>query len=313
MDKNTIEDIPLAKKWLVAVRPFSFTASVTSVLLGLAISRYTGHSIQWGLFVLTLLGVTCFQAATNLFNDCFDHRRGLDVTVFPMSGAVVRGWLTEKQAVRAAIAILGLGVSCGLILVYAAGWVVLAIGVLGTIIAVGYTRPGFCFKYAGMGDLSVFMAFGILPVFGAYWVQTQEFSWLPLLWSVPLSSITVAILHANNWRDIESDKANSCRTVASIIGEDGSAKYYRLLVIGPFVLTVLYLLAGFVPSVEAIAPVTVLIVLLALPLCLKLIKIRREQDVESFSMLDGKTAQLQLLFGILLPIAFVIASFLPTS
>ncbi len=304
-------NIPSLKKWLVAARPFAYTATATPVLLGLAISHYMGHPVRWGLFALTLLGVLCFQTAANLLNDCFDHRRGLDVTAFPTSGAVVRGWLTEKQVTRAAIVLLALGVSCGMTLFYVAGWVVLLLGFLGFIMVVGYTRPGFCLKYVGLGDLSVFLGLGVLPAFGAYWVQAQEFSWLPILWSIPVSSLTVAILHANNWRDIRTDKDKNCNTIASMLGDKGSAQYYRILVIGPFVLTVLYLLAGLISSIDAIAPVTVLMVLFALPLCIKLIRIRRESDPEAFAMLDGKTAQLQLLFGALLPIAFVIASLCP--
>jgi len=312
-DADGLQNVPSARKWLVAVRPFAYAASVTSVALGLALSYYAGYPVRWGLFALTLLGVLCFHTAANLLNDCFDHRRGLDTDVLPTSGAVIRGWLTEKQACRAAIVLLALGITCGFILVYAAGWVVLLLGVLGTTATLGYTRSGFCFKYAGLGDLVIFVAFGVLPVFGTYWVQAGEFSWLPILWSVPLSSLTVGILHANNWRDILTDPSKNCRTPASLLGERGSERYYCLLVLGPFVLVGLYLFAGFVFAVESLAPMTVLLVIPALPMALKLTKVRRERNAEVFSMLDGKTAQVQLLFGMLLPITFVIARLLPNG
>jgi len=111
------------------VRPFAYTASVLAAALGAASARHSGYPVRWGPFGVTLLGVLCFHTAAHLRNDCFDHRRGLDTQVLPTSGAVVRGWVTEKQA----------------------------------------------------------------------------FCWLPVLWSVPLSLLTVGILHANNWRDIETD------------------------------------------------------------------------------------------------------------
>ncbi len=184
MKSQKIEKQPTTvKKWLTAVRPFAYTASVLPVLLGLALAFYEGATINWVNFILTVFGVVSFQSATNLINDCYDYKRGLDKVVTPVSGAVVRGWLTEKQVIIAAIVFMLLGCFCGFYLVMVAGWPVLLLGVVGGVIALGYTRNGFCLKYAGFGDLSVFMALGVLPVWGSYWVQAQEFSWTPVLWS----------------------------------------------------------------------------------------------------------------------------------
>ena len=301
------EEVPLIKKCLVAVRPFAYTASLTSVLLGLAISYYAGHPVKWGLFALTLIGVVAFHTAANLLNDCFDFRRGLDALVVPTSGAVVRGWITANQARKAAFVLLAVGVACGLALTMAAGPVVLGLGVIGTIITLGYTRQGLCLKYVGLGDIAIFIAFGALPVFGTYWIQAQEFSFIPLLWSVPLSSFTVAILHANNWRDLSTDPEKDCRTVATMLGERGSARYYAILILGPFLLVSIYAAAALALPVGTLAPVAVLAVMAALPMSYKLTKINRNTNLEVFVMLDGKTAQLQLLFGLLLPVAFAAA------
>lgn len=295
------------KTWWVAVRPFAYTGSVLPVVLGAALAWHAGFPLRWGCFVLTLLGVVCFHTAANLLNDCFDYRRGLDTTVNPGSGAIVRGWLSDRQVHRAALLFLGLGTACGAALIWLVGWTVLLLGVLGAILVLGYTRSGFCLKYAGLGDFAIFVAFGILPVLGAYWVQTQTFAWQPIFWSLPMVSFTVGILHANNWRDIGSDSGRQCRTLASILGEQASRSYYRLLMLGPFVAVVAYLLLARFSPVPVGAPAWVLLVFLALPLAIRLARRDWRQRPGEFAMLDARTAQLHLVFGVLLTAAFVIA------
>jgi len=288
------------KIWITAVRPFAYTASALAVVLGIAVACHAGYAVRWGLFGLTLLGVLCFHTAANLLNDCFDHRRGLDTEVLPTSGAVVRGWLKEDQVFHAALVCLAAGVVCGLVLTWLSGWVVLLLGVLGTIIALGYTTARFCFKYNGLGDATIFAAFGLLPVFGTYWVQTQVFSWQPILWSVPLCCYTVAILHANNWRDIDRDRKARCMTPAVMLGDRGSALYYRALILGPYVLIVGAILLTRVAGVGNLAPAAAAATLLSLPLGLRLARVKSGAGSPLFSMLDGKTAQLHMAFGLLL-------------
>ena len=122
--------IPInVKTWFIAVRPFAYTASVLAVLLGLALSYHMGYPFRWGLAIVTLLGVVFFHTAANLLNDCYDHKHGLDTEVNPVSGAVVRGLLTEKQVFRGAFLFLVIGIACGLYLFARAGWVVLLLGV----------------------------------------------------------------------------------------------------------------------------------------------------------------------------------------
>jgi len=293
------------KVWLTAVRPFAYTASVLPVLLGTALARYEGFPVFWGRFALALFGVVCFHTAANLLNDCFDYRRGIDREVHPASGAVVRGWLTPGQVYRAAILSLAAGTVTGILLVWLAGWMVLLAGLLGVALVLGYTRSGFCLKYAGWGDLAVFASFGILPVFGAWWVQTQTFSWQPVLWSLPMVSYTVAILHANNWRDIRRDSQQDCRTPAVRLGGYASKIYYQLLVIGPFAVMAAYLIAARCTGWPLQAPLTVLLTLLALPLSLRLAMGDWPLQPEGFAMLDAKTSQLHLLFSGLLTVGFV--------
>lgn len=293
------------------MRPFAYTASALAVFLGLAIAHYSGYPIRWGAFAVTLLGVLCFHTAANLLNDCFDHRRGLDTQVIPTSGAVARGWITEAQAFWAAAVLLAVGAICGLFLTWYAGWVVLLLGVLGAMFSIGYTTPRLCFKYMGLGDAAIFFPFGILVVFGAFWVQARQFHWLPVLWSVPPALLTTGILHANNWRDIAGDPTKGCRTVANMLGSRGSQSYYRMLVTGPFVLVAVYLLLNLVPGLGIHTPLTTLAAFLALPLGLRLARIKHHGSPEQFAMLDGSTAQLHLVFTVLCSAAFFGARYLP--
>jgi len=298
------------KTWLIAVRPFAYTGSMLAALFGLALARYNGFPVRWGLFALTLAGVVCFHTAANLLNDCFDYMRGLDTQVHPVSGAVVRGLITPGQAIRAAALCLVVGVAIGLHLVSVAGWVVLALGLVGTTLVLGYTTPGFCLKFAGLGSLAIFLAFGALTVFGTYWVQTQTFSWMPILWSVPIVLLTVGILHGNNWRDIASDPAQGCRTMASRLGDRGSAVFYHVLVLGPFAFIVLYFLAG-------LSPATVFLGFLALPMAVQLLRSSRRRHSEAhraaFCALDAQTAKVHLVFSSLLTAAFFLSSLLPSA
>ena len=298
------------KTWIIAVRPWAFSASIVPVILGLALVFHKGHAINWLTFILTLVGVVSFHAAANLLNDCFDYKRGIDTEVYSTSGAVVRGLLTESQVFRVAILFSAIGASCGFCLVYVSGWQVLALGLVGAVLSLGYTSTGICFKYVGMGDLAIFIAFGILPVFGTYWVQAQVFSWAPVLWSMPVVLYTVGILHANNWRDMVQDSAKNCTTQAGLLGERGSMLYYRMLLVGPFVLVLLYIVLGYLLHCSWFAPLTSLLVFLTLPMAINLVRMSRVNNAEALLVLDGKTAQMGMAFGLMLTLAFVVARLL---
>jgi len=303
MNKQSIP--PTIKIWLTALRLFSYTASLIPVLLGLAIAAYLDFPIKWGLFVLTLIGVISFQVAANLLNDCFDYKRGLDRIVVPTSGAIVRGWLTERQVFSAAMVALTIGIACGITLTILCGWMILALGLAGTFLTLGYTRSGICFKYHAMGDIVIFITFGMLPVFGTFWVQTQTFSILPLLWSIPMCFYTVGILHANNWRDLSTDKKANCKTLAGALGSTGSQRYYRTLILSPYIITVALASASILLT-NTYAPLTAVLSLLSLPLAIKLTKTTPMETPD----LDGKTAQLHLAFGILLTIGIFAGKFI---
>lgn len=167
-----------------------------------------------------------------------------------------------------------------------AGWVVLWLGLAGMVVVLGYTRTGWCLKYVGLGDLAIFVAFGLLPVLGSYWVQAERFALQPILWAIPLVAYTIGILHANNWRDIDSDAAKDCRTLAVRLGYRASRVYYRLLMLGSFALVIAYLAGAHLDFLQIAAPLSALAVLLALPMALKLAMPDWRTQPERFAMLD---------------------------
>lgn len=291
--------------WLLILRTFAYPASLSAVLLGTALAISQGHAMRWDRFLAALVGVLLFHTAANLFNDGYDFERGLDRHVRPMSGGVVRGWLSPRQAKTAAWLCLALGAVLGFWLTAVAGWPVLALGIIGTALALGYTGPKFCLKYAGLGDLTIFLAFGFLPVMGSYFIQTGRMALAPLFWTLPMVSFTVAILHANNWIDIATDPELGCTTVAGLLGDKKSGNYYALLMVGPFALMALYQLIGWTLWPPLRAPWTVFLTLPMLFRVLPLVRIGQQKD-KAFNRLDGLTGQVQLGFGLLLAVGFVL-------
>jgi len=228
-----------------------------------------------------------------------------------VSGAIVRGWLTDRQVARGAAALFALGTVSGLLLAWVAGKPLLVIGGIGLAVGGFYT----VLKAYALGDLAVFLDFGLLGAAGAWVVQTGSFSWLPVVWTVPMALLVSAILHANNWRDIASDGARRVTTVAGLFGDRGSLVYYGFLVFGPFVID-----AALIAVPRAAGgpfrpmPLTFLLVALALPSALRLwgraLRRAAPRRPLDFVILDGATASHNLVFGLLSTAAAILEGFL---
>lgn len=300
------------KKWMISIRPFSLPASTMPVLFGTVLAAtYGGYAFKPVLFVLALLGMVLLHAGANILSDVFDYRKGLDKEPNPVSGGVVRGIITQKEAIRASVILLVVGSAVGFLLTYLVGIWLLVIGVGGVIIGIFYTSGrGFSLKYSGLGDLAVFLNFGILGGLGSWYVQSGELSWIPVVWTVPMATLVIAILHANNWRDIASDTDGKIKTVASILGDRRSLAYYGFLIFGPFVMILGFI---FVPMLLfrdlPAMPLTFLITFISLPVALRLWKLavlrKTANDPMDFVTLDGKTAQFNLQFGLLCTLALL--------
>lgn len=299
MDQNNPP--ALAKKWLIAARPWSLPASTMPVIFGTSLAVVIDRAALWPVrFLLALTAMVILHSAANMLSDVFDFRRGLDRDVTPVSGAIVRGWLSAGEVAAGSAILFVVGVGIGLVLVATAGKVLLVVGAVGVGIGVSYTA----FKYHAFGDLAVFLNFGILGSLGAWVVRTGRFSWIPVIWTVPMSMLVVAILHANNWRDTISDAERRVRTFASILGDRGSFVYYGFLLFGSMAIIFgLMIIPKLLSPALVPMPLTFVLILLALPRTLHLWGRARRRHAPrrpmDFIILDGATANYNLVFGLL--------------
>jgi 1,4-dihydroxy-2-naphthoate polyprenyltransferase len=305
--------ISFFKKWWVSARPFSFPASTMPVIFGTVLAYvYGGHEFKLLLFVLSFIAMVILHSGANILSDIFDYQKGFDKVPNPSSGGVVRGYITIREAWIGSVSMLVLGTAIGFYLAWVSGPWLLAIGIGGLFVGTFYTtNTRISWKYHGLGDLAVFLNFGILGSLGAYYVQSSNLSWIPVVWAIPMSMLVIAIVHANNWRDIQSDKVGKIFTIASLLGDKSSLRYYGMLIYGPFALVLLLILVPFLlfPGMEAM-PFTFLITMAALPLAIKLWRkaLNRKNPAQplDFIALDGATAQLNLLFGSLCTVALIL-------
>lgn len=305
-------------KWLVAFRPFALSASVAPVLFGTIMAVVVGGApFSTPRFLLALLAMIALHSGANMLSDVNDFRRGLDKVPTPVSGAIVRGWLSSRQVLAGSITLLVVGSLIGLALVRVVGPALLWIGLAGLAIGVFYTAGPVSLKYRGLGDLAVFLDFGVLGALGAWTVQAGIPSWLPAIWAVPMSLPVVAILHANNWRDIGTDTNREVVTVASRLGDRRSLIYYGVLVFSPFALvTALMALRQLAPACPLGMPPPFVLTWLALPMAIERWRraLRRASPRQpmDFVALDGATSQLNLAFGLLCSASLVLHALLRT-
>jgi 1,4-dihydroxy-2-naphthoate octaprenyltransferase len=272
--------------------PVVFGTALAVVIGG---ARLSPLRFLWALATMMIL-----HSAANMLSDVLDFRRGLDREATPVSGAVVRGLLTDRQVLAGSLVLFVIGAASGFLIALTTGRELFIIGALGLTVGAAYTF----LKAIALGDLAVLLNFGLLGSVGAWMVQTRHFSWLPLVWALPMGMLVSAILHANNWRDTLRDRERRVTTVAGLLGDRGSLLYYGLLVFGGFVIDPAYIL---VPRLAGLRiqpmPWTFLAVFFALPSALRLwgralrrAAPRRPMD---FIILDGATAGYNLVFGLL--------------
>ncbi|MGQ9815398.1 MAG: 1,4-dihydroxy-2-naphthoate octaprenyltransferase [Candidatus Roseilinea sp.] len=280
--------------WIQATRPSSFTATVAPVALGLALAWRNGRFDPLTA-ALTLLGAVLLQAGANLINDYMDHRTGADSSASLGPSRVIQdGLLTPRQVLIEACICLGVGALLGIGLAGIGGWPVWAIGAIGILIAVLYTAGPAPLAYRGLGEIAVFLAMGPGIVAGAYAVQTQTVTPGVLLAATPIGLLVAAILHANNLRDLDSDRLAGKRTLATRLGRRGAQVEYAALIAGAF--------AGVLAGVAlGELPPAALIVVLLLPSAYQLVRTASATtDVAELNHVLRQTATLHLRFGLLL-------------
>jgi 1,4-dihydroxy-2-naphthoate octaprenyltransferase len=276
----------------MAARVRTLPAAVAPVLVGNALAIHDDH-FQGLAFAFTLLGALFIQVGTNLSNDYSDARRGADTEDRLGPVRVTAGGLVPPRAVLIATYVsFGLAVLCGVYLIAKAGWVLLAIGGASILAGVLYTGGPRPYGYEGLGEVFVFLFFGIVAVTGSYYVQVEHLVWQAFALAVPVGLIASAILVVNNVRDLETDRRAGKRTLAVRLGRE------RTRVLYPAMLAVAYL--ALVPLCFGLSA-WVLVPWLTLPLARTLtLVVRTRTDGPSLNGALAGTGALQLLFCLML-------------
>ena len=290
------------KDWLFATRPWSFPASAMPVLATFAYMTWVcslyGMSIDWVSGVLAIVGIVFFHASGNMLSDVRDYKKGVDAGLNHMP--LVNGSFRPKEYVTFSTVLFVLGCIIGFYIMSRCGWPLLYAAVYGAFFTLTYAT----FKYFALGDVVIFLSYAVIPILGTTYATISEYYYPALVLALPIGLITVAILHVNNTRDIESDRAAGIRTLAMLLGKRASINLYVFEVYFPFVLVIATVCCGWLPWYS-------LIVLLAFPKAranARTVRSSRKLGNECLNMMDAATSQLQLMFSLLLAVSLFVAA-----
>lgn len=288
------------RAWYAATRPRVFTASYVPMGVAAAAALQDGV-FQLLPFVLALIGVVLLQTAANLINEYYDYVRGADThKVAGQSMVIKNNILTPREvAVGAVVSTVG-GSLIGLFLLFQSGPALLWIGIGGVLVAITYTAGPFPLAYNGLGEIAAGIFMGPMIVLGAYYVMAKTMYPVLILISLPVALMVAAILHANNIRDLEADKAVNKRTLAVLLGRPAARVEYMILVGGAYISLVGLVLVGYIPFPSLLAFIT-------LPEALELIRIiNTSEDPQVLHPAQGRTARLHGRFGLLMVAGWLI-------
>jgi len=290
----TAERPSAVRIWAMAARPRTLPAAVAPVLVGTALAATEG-TFKVLTFVAALLGALFIQVGTNLSNDYSDARRGADTEDRLGPVRVTAGGLVPpRQVLVATYVAFGLAVLAGSYLIATAGWELLLVGAASILAGVLYTGGPRPYGYEGLGEVFVFLFFGVVAVTGSYFAQVERLEWEALVLAVPVGLLASAILVVNNVRDLETDRRAGKRTLAVRMGRERTRVLYVAMVAGGFVTAQLpWLLGGLSPWL--------LVALLAVPLALPVVRtVRTRSDGPALNGALAGTGRLQLAFCLLL-------------
>ena len=283
--------------WIVAVRPWSFPASAMPIIVTLAFLFWSGADINWGLGVWTLINMVLFHIAGNVWSDYNDFKKTVDRLDTHGAQTLTTGMFQPEEIRNLAISVFIIAAVGGIGLVALTGLPLLWIGLAGAALTLLYPM----LKYNALGDLCILLTFAFLPTLGTAYVTTGVIDWSVLWIAVPVGLITDGILHSNNTRDMVPDKRANINTLAMGLGAKVSASMYAFEVLFPFAWIA-------VCSILGIMPMSTIICFLTLPIAMgcgqTMIKAAKTGS-NIIGDIDVRTANLQLLFSVLLSVALV--------
>ncbi|MBM2849707.1 MAG: 1,4-dihydroxy-2-naphthoate octaprenyltransferase [Anaerolineales bacterium] len=280
------------RTWIMASRPRTLTAAIVPVVVGTAVAVRDRVFNPW-VALAALFSAVMIQIGTNLANDLFDFKKGADThTRLGPTRVTSAGLLTPREVEIGMWVVFGLAAASGLYVIYVGGWPMLVIGVASILAGVAYTAGPFPLGYNGLGDLAVFIFFGLVAVLGTYYAQARAVTLGAVLAAVPVGALATAILVVNNVRDADTDRAAGKRTLAVLLGRGAArAEYAVLLTLAYAAPLALWLLRG--ASVWALLP------LLTLPVAARLARVVITTEGPALNRALAGTAQLLALYGVL--------------
>ena len=286
------------KSWILASRPKTLFAAISPVLVGSALAfAYDKFS-----FLPALTALLCsvlIQIATNFVNDLYDFLKGADNEKrLGPTRALAAGLISAKQMKNAIILTFSLAFFLGLYLVYIAGWPILVVGIISIIAGYAYTAGPYPLAYNGLGDIFVFIFFGIIATTGTFFVQTLFINEIIFLASVPCGALITNILVVNNYRDSDTDKLTNKKTLAVIFGKSFTRIQYVVSVLVSFFIPFLFFTKynfGFF----------ILLPFLTFPLAIKLVKMMFYLNGTALNKTLELSAKFSFIFSLLFAIGIV--------
>ncbi len=285
--------------WFIASRPRTLLAAFVPVMVGSAVAFNEGKLN----IIFSLAALICsvlIQVGTNFTNDLYDYLKGSDTVKRKGPRRVLASGLISANEMKAAIVITFLtAFLLGLFLVYHGGAVILVIGVLSILAGLAYTAGPFPLAYNGLGDIFVFMFFGIVGTVGTYYLHTKELSLISFISSIPVGALVTNILVVNNYRDADEDKLSGKKTLAVKFGKNFSRYQFIFLIVISFLIPLLLFLF-FNASIFIFLPY------LTLPIAYKVITMIYTLNGTQLNQTLELTAKLSAIYGLLFSAGFVL-------
>lgn len=291
------EPMTAVSAWLAAIRPRTLGLSVSPVLVGTALAVADGNGFRALPFLLALGAAMLIQIGTNLHNDVADFRKGIDGTDrLGPPRATAQGWLRAEAVERAAWMVFALVFLLGIGLSVIGGWPIVLLGLCSLSAAVAYSGGPWPLSSRPVGELFVFLFFGLAAVGGSYYLQAGYFTGSALLAGALMGLPAAAVLVVNNYRDRFSDERAGRRTLAVLLPEWASRWEYALFLSVPFLL---------LPSLFEEGWFVLLPELLVIPASMLIVRLFRVRNGVALNELLARTASFQLVLGLLLSVALL--------
>ncbi len=265
------------------------------------------------LFVITLIGAGAAHLFSNMINDLWDYRNGADVmaketpeVISTNSGFLSGGLMSERTFSSMTWSLLGLAVLCGVVLSLYSGWPVLVFGGLGGLIAYFYVAPPIRFGYRGKGlsEVAILLSFGVLPVMGAYYVQTGDISYQSVLLSMPIGLLTTLVLFNHHFLHWQADKQAGKNTLVVVWGERRALQFSKALLFLAYIFLILCAVTGILPLYSLLALLTII------PLYRVYGRLQAHNPSAAYLPLMGASLQASIRCGLVMMAALLVQGFI---